>query len=117
MPQPQIVPQKQFETLEDFANGMNNYPYHFSLDPYIGRTRRNTPHFQRFQEQNQEMEGEMISIVTRTLQTRTRLNRFENLSGEELEKLWGSYKKMSQLVYADDPGVMEYSEPSVYLLS
>ena len=55
----------------------------------------------------QELSDKVTSIASTT-------RRKEDMP---LEGLWESYGIMSQLVYADDPGVMEYSEPSMYLLS
>ena len=56
MPQPQIVEQVEFRTLEDFAAGMNNYYAHFYRNNPFGESRRSKPHFIRFKSQNPEME-------------------------------------------------------------
>ncbi len=111
MPTPQIVPQKQFDTLEAFVEGMNNYWAHFFSGNEWAETKRNKPHFIRFKEQNPKMEQELTDKIT-PIANSTR--RKENMP---LDLLWESYRIMSQLVYPDDPGVMAYSDPSMYLIS
>lgn len=111
MPQQQIVSQVQFETLEAFVEGMNNYPAHFYRDNPWAEIRRNKPHFLRFQEQNAIMEKDLSDKVTPVMST---TRRKEDLP---LAELWESYKIMSQLVYAEDPDVKEYSHPEMYLIS
>src|SRR3989338_10970113 len=111
MPQPQIAPQKQFDTLEAFVQGMNNYWAHFFRGNEWAETRRNKPHFIRFQAQNPEMEQELTDIITPIASTTRKI---KEMPLETLERLWESYRIMSQLVYANDPGIMEYSEPSMY---
>lgn len=108
---PQIVPQKQFGTLDLFIEGMNNYWAHFFRGNEWAETRRKRPHFLRFQEQNPEMEHELTDKITKIANTTRRREYMP------LETLWESYNLMSQLVYAEDAGVMGYSDPSTYLLS
>lgn len=112
MTQHQIVQQVQFETLEAFTKGQNNYYAHFLRDNPFGESRRIKPHFLRFQEQNPEMERELTDAVTEA--------RNKSIRKEEdlpLEQLFESYPLMSQLVYAEDPDVKEYSHPEMYLIS
>ncbi|MBI2176446.1 hypothetical protein HYU40_03835 [Candidatus Woesearchaeota archaeon] len=107
MVQPTIAPQKQFASLDDFIKGQNNYYAHF-LEGNWGQTRRNHPHFRRFQGLYPEMERKLRSEVTAA----------RNQPGQQMPytQLFESYKLMSQLVFADDPGVMQYSHPDMYLI-
>ena len=91
---------------------MGNYWAHFYEGNTFGESKRNTPHFRRFQEQNPEMEKELTDAVTEA-----RNKPIRSLGDLPLEQLFKSYPLMSQLVYADDSGVMQYSDQSMYLIS
>lgn len=108
MTEPKIVPQKQFESLEDFTDGQNNYYAHFLKGDSWGETRRERPHFQRFQNLHPELEGE---VTRATGEARSKSGRLP------YERLFEAYKIMSQLVYADDKGLMAYSNPDEYLIA
>lgn len=103
-----IVPQKQFETLDAFIKGQNNYYAHFLKDNPWGEIRRDRPHFRRFQDSHSGMEEEATRATCESRSSSTRL---------PYEILFETYKIMSQLVFASDEGVMTYSKPDEYLLS
>ena len=111
MEQGKIVLQVQFSSLEAFVAGMNNYCAHFYRGNTWAETRRSRPHFIRFKEQNPEMERDLTDKVTAVMTTTRKME--DSL----LQQLWDSYNIMSQLVYADDPGVRRYSHSEMYLTS
>lgn len=111
MTQHQIVPQKQFESLEAFIEGIGNYWAHFYRENTFGESRRSTPTFRRFQEQYPQMERELTDAVTEA-----RNKPIRTKSDLPLKQLFESYPLMSQFVYSDDPEVMAYSNPEMYLI-
>ncbi len=89
---PKVIPQKQFDTLDEFIDGCNNYAMLFQIggEDY----RETTPAYDRFKEQNLEFDSKL----------KQRMNEI-NIDNPKIpwDKLWDSYKLMSQLVYEDDP--------------
>tara|TARA_Y100000294_G_scaffold177180_1_gene201743 strand:+ start:226 stop:552 length:327 start_codon:yes stop_codon:yes gene_type:complete len=107
MNQPRIMQQKQFESLEQFIDEQNNYYAHFLKGNDWGETRRNRPHFRRFQKAHPELERE---VTRKTCEARFKSERLP------YEQLYRTYEIMSQLVHVDDEGVGIYSKPDEYLL-
>jgi hypothetical protein len=102
---PQIVPQKQFETIDDFINGSNNYYALFLDDCDWGLEHRETYGcFRRFQAAYPEMERQ----VTRATVQAVRAGPLQKLPWE---RLWETYKLMSQFVFADDKYATHDGQP------
>lgn len=107
---PKIVPQKEFESLEDFIEGQKNYWGHFLKGNEWGETRRSRSCFKRFQKLYSELEEK---TTTATVQARTA----EPPKKLPYKLLFETYELMSKLVFADDEGVKKYSKPNWYLIS
>jgi len=106
--QSRIVPQKKFESLDDFKKGQNNYYAYFLEGNGWGEARRILPCFKRFQDLYSELEKEVTKATCEAVSNSTEL---------PLELLYDSYNIMSQLVFTDDDDVMEYTKPDEYLIS
>ena len=101
MAEHQVAPQIEFESLDDFIRGQNNYYAYFLDDCQFGKLyRTEKANFRRFQEAHPEMEREVTCSTVLALRSEPR---------QELpyEQLWETYKIMSQLVFVDDQYVME----------
>ena len=106
----QVAPIREFETLEDFTRGQNNFYMHFRDDCYISNEiYRQNPHFQRFQKQHPEMEQETTRATVQAMRTEPR----QKLP---YEQLWDAYKIMSKLVFLDDKYVMRDGQPDDWFL-
>ena len=109
MAEHQIAPIREYETLEDFSRGQNNFYMYFLDDCGWGRLYRKTSHFQRFQEQHSEMEQKTRMVTVQAVRAEPR---------QELpyEQLWEAYKIMSKLVFLDDKYVMRDDQPDAWFL-
>ena len=105
---PAIVPQKKFETLAAFSKGQNNYYAHFLAGNPWSESRRDHPSFIRFKNMYSDLEARATKA---TLEARSKSQRLP------YELLFETYPLMSQLVFADDKGVMACSKPEEYLIS
>lgn len=110
MTEHRTVPQIEFESLDDFIRGQNNFYAYFLNDCEWGKSRRKTPHFERFQEAHPEM----ARIITNSTVEAVRAKPRKELPNEQL---WGAYKIMSSLVFIDDKYVMRDNEPDKYFLT
>jgi len=108
MTEPKPVPQKEFNSLDEFIRGQNNYYAHFLAGNPWGETRRRRPHFLKFQQQYPGLEEEVTRLTVEARRTNSPL---------PFEKLFETYPMMSQFVFDDDPGVRAYSSPMEYLLA
>ncbi len=89
-----IAPQIEFETLDDFIKGQNNFWHYFIEDNELGRLHREkVKAYSRFEEQNPELAQELMQRATRM-----------HKENDELpwEDLYRAYQLMSKLVYEDD---------------
>jgi hypothetical protein len=111
MAEHQVAPQIEFETLDDFIEGQNNYYAHFLDDCHLGQLYRTKKvHFKRFQEAHPEMEREVTGATVRAV-------RAEPRQRLPYEQLWETYKIMSKLVFVDDKHVMRDGQPDKYFLT
>lgn len=102
MNEPQIAEQIEFESLDAFINGRNNFHFHF-LDCWLSNTcYRIRPHFKRFQEQYPEIEESVTRLTGEADKENSVLPH---------EQLWEAYKLMSKLVFLEDPYVMLKDNP------
>jgi hypothetical protein len=95
-----IVPQVEYETLEEFVEGSDNFYLFFGSGFCSEGAYRTRNAFKRFQEAYPELERELALQVNSN-------------SPPELpwQKLFEAYKLMSQLVHEDDPHVMIDGKP------
>ncbi len=111
MVEPEIVPQIEFASLEDFVNGSNNFHRYFigntTPGPIEHNPYRNKNVFKRFKEEAPELEKCLTVKIT---------NIWVRKSQEDWpsEQLFEAYKIMSQLVYKGDPGFNSL-RPEFYL--
>ena len=103
------APQIEFETLDDFIKGQNNYHIHFLDDFGFGKLYREALHFRRFQEAHPEMERDVTGATVRAVMAEPR----QKLP---YEQLWETYKIMLKLVFVDDEYVMRDGQPDKYFL-
>ena len=109
MAEHQVAPIREYETLEDFIRGQNNYYAHFLDDCKWGQLYRERPYFKRFQEAHPEMEREVTGATVRAV-------RAEPRQKLPYEQLWETYKIMSKLVFVDDKYVMRDGQPDAWFL-
>lgn len=94
MSEPKIVPQVEFEMLNDFVKGQNNYWHFFIEDSWLGQFHReNVEAYSRFEKQNSEFARDLMQKATRMYKEYRQL---------PYEDLYRSYQLMSKLVYEDD---------------
>lgn len=101
---PQIVPQDQFVSLEEFINRNNNF-YAKLMDSRRGE--KNQPYQQRFRKIAPELSKELDGSMT--------LSQYQQgaIPWEERfpwDKVWEAYKIMSNLVYLGDEDVQGESD-------
>ncbi|MBU4292879.1 MAG: hypothetical protein KJ770_02355 [Actinobacteria bacterium] len=109
MTEQKVAPQIEFESLDDFIKGQNNYYAYFLDDSEWGINYRERPPFKRFQESHPEMEREVTGATVQAV----RANPRQKLP---YKQLWGTYKIMSDLVFVDDKYVMRDGKPDKYFL-
>ncbi len=109
MAEHEVAPQTEFESLDDFIRGQNNYYAYFLDDCDWGISHRERPPFRRFQEAHPEMERKVTDATIRAL-------RAESRQKLPYEQLWETYKIMSRLVFVDDRSVMRDGQPDKYFL-
>ena len=103
---------KQFETLEEFKKGSNNYWVTFvegeGVFAYIYRGKKS---FERFQEKYPEIEEKLTDEVTKLMkEDHPSFYYPENFEDNIYEKMFEAYKLMSQLVSVDDKDVIRDGE-------
>ena len=106
MTEPLIVPQREYSTIEEFAEDSNNFFAYFLDDCDYGEMKRGKPHFKRFQEANPDLEEVITKEVVRCIRQTPRLKL-------PYPQLWEAYKLMSQFVFISDPYV-EVSDPTIF---
>lgn len=104
MDRPVIIPQIEFENLDDFISLQNNYYAHFLGDCEWGQLHREMSHFRRFQKAHPKMEREATSATIQAV----RRGPIQKLP---YEQLWETYKIMSKLVFTNDEYLMQ-DDPS-----
>ena len=109
MTEQKVAPQIEFESLDDFVRGQNNYYAYFLDDCEWGINHRERPVFRRFQEANPQTEREVTGATVRAV-------RAEPRQRLPYEQLWQTYRIMSQLVFVNDQYVMENGQPDKYFL-
>lgn len=100
---------KQFDSLQEFKEGSNNFFYTFvaeegNLDSYLNRRRKSVQRFSvLFPEKLMELEK--IEAIDR-----------RSLGEEDWQRLYEAYQEISQLVDIDDNSVIRAGEVDDYLL-
>lgn len=116
---PQIIPQRKFNSLDNFQKHSNNFYLHFVDDCWAGRIYRAKDAFQRFQKSHLELEQETTRIVLSDVRDKDLDKNHGPITKKETwEKLLEAYSLMSQLVYTTDPYVIrdETKKPDEWFL-
>lgn len=121
MSEQKVVPQKGYETLDDFVNRQNNFWHFFIKDSFMGILFRKEPVYARLRKRYPVFVRELTEKVTaysdeESASAMALLNSTEARLGipqkmpvlqHEMpyEDLYLAYHLMAELVYADDKGV------------
>jgi len=94
MSEPNIAPQTEYKTLDDFMKGQNNFWHFFIEDSFLGRLHRDKVEaYARFEEQNPDFAKELMQRATRMYREN------HQLPWEDLQR---AYNLMAKLVHEDD---------------
>ena len=120
MDKPVIVPQRQFDSLDEFISGQNNFYLHFVVvnDPAAVRLgipdalinyRRERGYFKRLKDNYGGMERALTSLFTELDKTTPHDKVIDAKSTDMWAQifLFESYKIMSGTVYSDEPGAIK----------
>ena len=96
-----ILPVVQFNSLEEFRTGQKNYWGHFSDNNNWGRSRRNMPHYRRFEQSHPKLERKLTMAIGGKIIADAD-NSLSSIVNAVIEELWQSYALMSSLVFKYD---------------
>jgi hypothetical protein len=98
------IPQTEFDSLEEFFEGNNNYWNLFhrhSTWHYYAEEEQDYPFWDRFRSLYPSFSDSLINKVTRSVMTGDE-NFWQGNDISLWNGLWTAYKMMSQLIYKDD---------------
>jgi len=110
------VKQVQFESLDAFIVGQNNFYNIFDLSSDIGRSyREHRPAFKRFQEAEPQLESSATQEVTQIMINHKHPKDFalDYIPRETFSKMFTAYKIMSDMVYDTDRDFPEDSPDKI----